>query len=74
MRSIITCPECQMEQFMVCDSRKKDNGIIIRKKKCANCGHKITTYEIDSEDLDELTALSQNLTMLKDTAQQILEL
>lgn len=73
MKSITTCDKCNTDQFAVIDSEKK-NGMIVRRRKCLNCGNRIYTYEILKEDFEEMTALPQSLTIFKDAARQILEL
>lgn len=74
MKSIVICPECNIRHFQTYDSRKIDNEIIMRRKRCMNCGYKIVIYEIDGTDYDKMIMIPNKLSMLKDAARQILEL
>lgn len=52
MRNVFICDHCGLEQLAVISSRKMDKGFIRRRKKCLNCGNRMTTYEIRSEDFE----------------------
>lgn len=40
------CPFCDAEDTRVVDSRPSDEGLSIRRRReCANCGRRFTTYE-----------------------------
>lgn len=40
------CPNCGNEDTRVIDSRPADGGLSIRRRReCANCGNRFTTYE-----------------------------
>lgn len=40
------CPYCQADDDKVTDSRASDDGVAIRRRReCANCGRRFTTYE-----------------------------
>jgi transcriptional regulator NrdR family protein len=42
------CPSCGAEHMQVTDSRGVENGRLIRRRrKCAKCGERITTHEIE---------------------------
>jgi transcriptional repressor NrdR len=53
------CPKCQADDTKVIDSREAEEGTAIRRRRsCASCSHRFTTYE----RLDEvpLTVLKSN--------------
>ena len=52
MKSIYVC-ECGSQNLLVKDSRHKDNSIL-RRRKCLNCGRIIKSYEMHSDDYNEL--------------------
>ena len=40
------CPKCAQDDDKVIDSRSIRNGDVIRRRRvCAKCGHRFTTYE-----------------------------
>jgi transcriptional repressor NrdR len=42
----VRCPQCQCLEDKVVDSRAvKDGAGVRRRRECANCGHRYTTYE-----------------------------
>ena len=46
LRGLMLCPVCDTDDTRVVDSRPSDAGAAIRRRReCANCGHRFTTYE-----------------------------
>lgn len=46
------CKKCESFESKVTDSRGlEDQNRIKRRRECLVCGHRWTTYEIDSKDL-----------------------
>ena len=47
------CPKCGVDDDKVLDSRAaRDGAAIRRRRECAKCGHRFTTYEeIDRDEL-----------------------
>ena len=47
------CPKCSLENVYVVDTRQTFNNQIIRRRKCADCGIRFTTYEyiVDSKSV-----------------------
>lgn len=44
--AVMRCPMCAFEDTRVIDSRPADQGTSIRRRRaCAECGHRFTTYE-----------------------------
>lgn len=42
----VRCPNCRSEDTSVVDSREADEGLAIRRRReCAACGHRFTTFE-----------------------------
>ena len=39
------CPKCGCQDDKVIDSRASREGATIRRRECAGCGHRFTTYE-----------------------------
>lgn len=44
----VPCPECDGPSG-VTDSRKSGEGVVRRRRRCATCGHRWTTYEVPSD-------------------------
>jgi len=40
----LECPECGCRDFRVTKTRQGD-GVIVRRRECRHCGHRITTFE-----------------------------
>jgi transcriptional regulator NrdR family protein len=40
----IACRKCGCRHFTVVYTRAKD-GVIVRRRECRNCKHRLTTYE-----------------------------
>lgn len=55
--NIVTCCSCGCAQYEVTDSRR--NTIIMRRRKCLNCGNRIITYEISKNDFERLIFQSE---------------
>ena len=54
------CPNCDSENFYVIETRSRDaDGIIRRRRRCADCGHTFRTYEVTVFDLKKLETRSQ---------------
>lgn len=47
------CPKCKRDQLSVIDSRRSDRSIR-RRRKCAACGNRLSTVEIQTEEYEEL--------------------
>ena len=68
------CPKCKtFHSFKVIDSRARKRGDIYRRRKCLQCGNKITTQEviinnvinpIDTENYKKLVDLAQELKII----------
>jgi transcriptional repressor NrdR len=41
----VRCPSCQHDDLKVIDSRDSGNDAIRRRRECAACGHRFTTFE-----------------------------
>ena len=53
------CPKCGRDDDRVLDSRSaRDGAAIRRRRECAGCGHRFTTYE--EVDRDELQVIKRN--------------
>ena len=72
MKNIIQCEQCGNDNFMTINSRKKDFGIIYRRKRCMTCGNLITTYEVHEEDFKSLKEIHKEDEFVKDFARKIL--
>ena len=53
MGKIMKCPKCGVDDDKVLDSRSaRDGAAIRRRRECAKCGHRFTTYEeIDRDEV-----------------------
>ena len=53
------CPKCGVDNDRVLDSRSaRDGAAIRRRRECAGCGHRFTTYE--EVDRDELVVIKRD--------------
>ncbi len=53
------CPKCGVDDDRVLDSRSaRDGAAIRRRRECASCGHRFTTYE--EVDRDELLVIKRD--------------
>ena len=53
------CPKCGVDDDRVLDSRSaRDGAAIRRRRECAGCGHRFTTYE--EVDRDELQVIKRD--------------
>lgn len=53
------CPKCGVDDDRVLDSRSaRDGAAIRRRRECAGCGHRFTTYE--EVDRDELIVVKRD--------------
>ena len=53
------CPKCGADDDRVLDSRSaRDGAAIRRRRECAGCGHRFTTYE--EVDRDELVVIKRD--------------
>ena len=53
------CPKCGVDDDRVLDSRSAREGAAIRRRReCASCGHRFTTYE--EVDRDELLVIKRD--------------
>ena len=53
------CPKCGVDDDKVLDSRSaRDGAAIRRRRECAKCGHRFTTYE--EIDRDEVLVVKHN--------------
>lgn len=44
--AVMRCPRCRAQDTKVIDSRETEEGAAIRRRRsCAECGHRFTTYE-----------------------------
>lgn len=41
----MNCPACNHTESTVADSRTQPDGAIKRRRRCAKCGHRFSTYE-----------------------------
>lgn len=52
----MNCPACQHPGNEVIDSRARENGTkICRRRKCLKCGHRWSTVEVTSDFLETLS-------------------
>jgi transcriptional repressor NrdR len=47
------CPQCKGEQFGVVDTRPSYGNTQKRRRKCFDCDHRWTTYEITDDEMKE---------------------
>jgi transcriptional regulator NrdR family protein len=47
------CPECKSKNVYIHDSRQSDESTR-RRRWCAECGHRFSTFEISLEELQRL--------------------
>lgn len=59
------CPACAHRITAVYDSRTNDAGWIRRRRKCPECKHRFTTYELTDETVERLSRDSRALAALK---------
>ena len=53
------CPKCGVDEDRVLDSRSaRDGAAIRRRRECAKCGHRFTTYE--EIDRDEVLVMKKD--------------
>lgn len=64
MTDITLCRKCGSENLYVMDSRK-DGGRIRRRKKCSDCGHRFTTYEINASEFFKIERSLQLISELQ---------
>lgn len=72
MMCVKTCNSCGSKKVFVCDTRTNDQGVIVRKRICYDCGNEFKTLEIHEQDtivnitaaLSEITSLKQRITEL----------
>lgn len=57
----MNCPTCQHPSNDVIDSRTRENGTkIYRRRKCTKCGHRWSTFEVTADFLETLTTAGGN--------------
>lgn len=61
------CPECGSEKISIDRSTSKDDNII-RRRLCANCGHRWNTVEID---LDQWNSVKSSFGKMKYVISQL---
>ena len=44
----LVCSDCGCQHFYVLYTRRRDNGRVMRRRECRNCGRRITTWESTS--------------------------
>ena len=71
MKNIIQCEQCGNDNFMTINSRKKDFGIIYRRKRCMTCGNLITTYEVHERDFEVIKCVEKEIENIRDLAMKI---
>lgn len=59
--SELQCPYCGQSESKVVDSRKSNRitreiACIYRRRKCVNCNHRFTTYEVREDDMKSFIA------------------
>jgi len=54
MSKTLGCPKCGKTNCAVKDSRAGKAGTVRRRRLCASCGHRFTTYEWESNELSGL--------------------
>ena len=47
------CPKCKTGQMDIVDSRR-DDKLVRRRRRCPDCGHRITTVEISKDEYKQL--------------------
>lgn len=47
---IMKCPKCESYNITAVETRNTSLGRVRRRRKCLDCGHSFTTYEVYSED------------------------
>ena len=41
----LRCPKCQNQRFRGIYTRARRGGIVMRRRRCLNCGARLTTWE-----------------------------
>lgn len=52
---------CHHEESRVMDSRRTEDGKVLRRRKCLACGERFSTVEITRSEYDDLKARVQKL-------------
>lgn len=75
--NIVECEKCGSENMGVLDTRMTC-GIIRRRRRCLDCGNRITTYEIHEEDFHDRRTKKEEFEMelehIRGIAKSILEM
>ena len=82
MTSIKKCSHCGSKKIFVTDTRTNENGIVVRKRICAECGEEFKTLEIRDTDtlvnvtsaLDEVMSMRQRVSELYNSLKKIDEI
>lgn len=61
------CTVCGSTSTMVIDSRPNELGDAVRRRrKCASCGHRFSTYEVNSEVFADAVESSERVAKLRE--------
>jgi len=61
MTAINFCEHCLSERsVLVTDTRQSEkfSGAVLRRRRCSNCGHRFTTYEVRVDDLEKIEQIA----------------
>lgn len=47
------CPECKSDRYGVVDSRPSYGNTVKRRRRCFDCEHRWTTYELSDAEMKE---------------------
>lgn len=51
MESVKRCSKCAGNRIFICDTRTNENGAVVRKRICMDCGHDFKTIELRADEL-----------------------
>lgn len=74
MKSVYRCENCGFERLAVIDSRKREDGLIYRRRKCMDCGWKTSSYEMPAEYIglfDRCQELKNALTSIQNVITEL---
>ena len=56
---MIKCPKCGLKRTLNLHTDVTSNNRVRRRRKCADCGYRFTTYEVYEEDITSDIAFKQ---------------
>ena len=55
----MNCPKCGSPSTYVLETRQTASGSMRRRRECAECHHKFTTYEVNQKQWMVLTKIAE---------------